>query len=269
MRAKLPWWARTWSSPILSDRWWVTRSDSRRVFTNTSIDVSYVYRNGKNIVEDSCAFDNCNTDGTFWLTNHPDGTTNALRSDYHGLVTQIQSRPTDRMNILASYTYSKSRGSIEYTQNAGADFDVSPDHFVNRYGYLSDDARHRFKIDGYYRFPWDITFGTHFYWDNGIPYNITTTDAVYSVRYLEPRGSRRMPHFYQWDAQVQKDFLLGPVRVGLIGSVYNVLNTEIATLRDGSVGSSSDIAGADNPNFNLNTAYQRPRRYEVGFRLEF
>ena len=243
---------------------------TQRIFTNTSLDVSYVYRRARNIIEDSCAFDNCNTDGTFWLTNNPGGGLGPRpRSDYHGTLVTIQSRPTDRMNILASYTYSTSKGSIEYTQNAGADFDVYPDHFVNRYGYLSDDARHRLKIDGYYRFPFDITFGTHFYWDNGIPYNVTTNDAVYSVRFLEPRGSRRLPHFYQWDAQVQKDFVIGPVRVGLIGSVYNVLNTEIAVLKDGSVGSSPDIAGADNPNFNLNTAYQRPRRYEVGFRVEF
>ncbi|MEO8431014.1 MAG: TonB-dependent receptor [Acidobacteriota bacterium] len=246
---------------------------TQRIFTNTSIDVSYVYRRARNIIEDSCAFDNCNTDGTFWLTNHPgNGLGEFPRSDYHGTLVTIQSRPTDRMNILASYTYSTSKGSIEYTQNAGADFDVFPDHFVNRYGYLSDDARHRFKIDGYYRFPFDITFGTHFYWDSGIPYNITTTDtpaAGYDVRYLEPRGSRRLPHFYQWDAQLQKDVVVGRLRIGLIGSVYNVLNTEIAVLKDGSVGTSPDVAGSDNPNFNLNTAYQRPRRYEVGFRLEF
>lgn len=242
---------------------------TQRVLTNTSIDVSYVYREGRNLIEDTCA-DQTACPGVFTLSNAPNGDPNLLRSDYHGVVVTVQSRPTDRANILLSYTYSKSRGSIEYTQNAGADFDVFPEHFVNRYGYLSDDARHRIKFDGYYRFPFDIVFGNHVYWDSGVPYNITTTgvNAGYGVEFLEPRGSRRLPHFYQWDAQLQKEFPIGPVRFSVIGSVINVLNTEIATSRDGSVGT-TDLGSPDNPQFNFNNAYQRPRSYEVGLRVDF
>jgi hypothetical protein len=243
---------------------------TQRVLANTSVDVAYVYREGRNIIEDSC-LDQSQCPGVFFLTNAPNGDPNWLRSDYHGAILTIQSRPTNRATILASYTYSKSRGSLEYTQNAGSDFDVYPVHFVNRYGYLSDDARHRVKLDGFYRFPWEITFGTHFYWDSGTPYNVTTTDtgnAGYGVQFLEPRGSRRLPHFYQWDAQVEKAFLIGPVRLGLIGSVFNVLDTEIATSRNGSVGS-TDLANPNNPQFNYNIGYQRPRRYEAGLRVEF
>lgn len=54
--------------------------------------------------------------------------------------------------------------------------------------------------------------------------------------HMEPRGSRRLPHSQQWDAQLQKDFAIGPVRADVIASVFNILNTEIATARDGSVG---------------------------------
>lgn len=243
---------------------------TQRLFTNTSVDVQYVYRQGKNIIEDSCV-DQSNCPGPFWLTNMPNGSKDYLRSDYHGAILTVQSRLTDRASILTSYAYSKSRGSLEYTQNGGADFDLFPDHFVNRYGYLSDDARHRLKIDGFYRFPWEITFGTHFYWDSGVPYNVTTAapNAGYGVQYLEPRGSRRLPHFYQWDAQIQKDFTVGPVRLGVIASIYNVLDTEIAIARDGNVGTSLDPGDPDNPTFNQNTAFQRPRRYEFGLRLEF
>src|SRR5262249_12714035 len=109
---------------------------TQRVFTNTSVDVAYVYREGRNIIEDSCVSQS-NCPGPFWLTNSPAGDPNWLRSDYHGVILTVQSRPNSRMSVLASYVYSKSRGSLEYTQNAGADFDVYPDHFVNRYGYLS------------------------------------------------------------------------------------------------------------------------------------
>ncbi len=243
---------------------------TQRLFTNTSVDVQYVYREGKNIIEDSCV-DQSNCPGPFWLTNMPNGSKDYLRSDYHGAILTVQSRLTERASILASYTYSKSRGSVEYTQNGGSDFDVFPDHFVNRYGYLSDDARHRVKLDGFYRFPWEITFGTHFYWDSGRAYNVTTAapNAGYGVEFLEPRGSRRLPHFYQWDAQIQKDFVFGPVRFGLIASIYNVLNTEIAVLKDTNVGTSLDPNNPDNEDFNKPIAFQRPRRFEFGVRLEF
>jgi hypothetical protein len=243
---------------------------TQHVFKNTSVDLAYVYREGRNIIEDSCVSQS-NCPGPFWLTNAPAGDSNWLRSDYHGVLLTIQSRLSSKMSLLASYVYSKSRGSLEYTQNAGADFDVFPDHFINRYGYLSDDARSRIKLDGYYRFPWEITLGTHFYWDSGVPYNVTTTNtpnAGYGVQFLEPRGSRRLPDYYQWDALVQKDFLVGPVRLGIIGSVFNILNTEIPVARNGSVGS-TDLSNPNNPQFNYNIDYQRPRRFEVGFRAEF
>ncbi len=243
---------------------------TQKIFSSTSVDVAYVYREGRNIIEDSCV-DQADCPGPFRLTNTPNGESNVLRSDYHGAILTVQSRLRDKASILASYTYSKSRGSVEYTQNAGADFDVFPVHFVNRYGYLSDDARHRIKIDGFYRFPWEITLGSHFYWDSGTPYNVTTTDtgnAGYGIQFLEPRGSRRLPHFSQWDAQIQKDVALGPVRLGVIASVFNLLNTEIATARNGSVGS-TDLTNPDNPQFNDNIDYQRPRSFEFGLRLEF
>ena len=248
----------------------VTFGVTRRLFTNTSVDLAYVYREGRNLIEDTCV-DQSNCPGPFFLTNTPNGDPNVLRADYHGAILTVQSRPSNRMSILASYTYSKSRGSVEYTQNFGSDFDVFPEHFVNRYGYLSDDARHRIKLDGFYRLPWDVTFGTHVYWDSGVAYNVTTTDtgnAGYGVQFLEPRGSRRLQHFYQWDAQIQKDFAVGPVRLGLIASIFNILNTEIPIAKDTSVGS-TDLTSPDNPRFNYNIDYQRPRRYEFGFRLEF
>jgi hypothetical protein len=100
---------------------------------------------------------------------------------------------------------------------------------------------------------------------------VTSTDAPtagYDVVFLEPRGSRRLPDFYQWDVQLQKDFVFGPVRFGIIGTVFNVLDTEIELTRDGSVGTGT-LANPTNARFNLPTSWQRPRRYEAGFRFEF
>lgn len=243
---------------------------TQRIFRNTSLDVTGVYRKTKNIFEDSCKFDNCETDGTFWLTNRPDGM-DVLKGRYKGVVVKVESRPSPRVNLLLTYTLSESKGSVGYTQNAGSDFDVFPDHFVNRFGYLSDDARHRVKLDGFVKLPWEFTFGTNFYWDSGTPYNVTSTrapNAGYGTVFLEPRGSRRLPDYYQWDVQLQKDFVFGPVRFGLIGSVFNVLDTEIELTRDGSVGRGT-LAHPTNARFNFPTSWQRPRRYEAGVRVEF
>lgn len=244
---------------------------TRRLFRNTSLDVAAVYRRNRNIFEDSCRVDNCQGDDTtFWLTNRPDGM-DVLRSEYKAIVVKLESRAGSWLNVLFNYTVSKSQGSVEYTQNQASDFDVFPDHFVNRFGYLSDDARHRVTASGFAKLPLGFVFGTNVYWDSGVPYNVTTTDAPnagYGVVYLEPRGSRRLPHFSQWDAQLQKDFALGPVRASVIGSVFNILDTEIATARDGSVGDGT-LDAPTNPRFNLATRWQRPRNYEVGFRLEF
>ena len=53
-------------------------------------------------------------------------------------------------------------------------------------------------------------------------------------------------------AQIQKDFAIGPVRSGVIGSVFNILDTEIATAKDGSVGDGT-LEAPTNPRFNLPT----------------
>lgn len=64
-------------------------------------------------------------------------------------------------------------------------------------------------------------------------------------------------------------FALGPVRVGVIGAVFNVLDTEIATAIDGNVGAGGTPDAPTNPRFGFATTYQRPRSYEAGFRIEF
>jgi Carboxypeptidase regulatory-like domain/TonB dependent receptor/TonB-dependent Receptor Plug Domain len=245
----------------------ITGGVTRRVFRNTSLDVTGIYRRSRKIFEDSCADEDCTH---FWLTNKPNGM-DVLKSDYRALVFKVESRPTNAMSWLLSYTLSKSRSAVEYTQNVGSDFDVFPEHFVNRYGFTSDDARHVVKLDGYVRIPWEIFVGTSVYWDSGVAYNVTrpAENAGYGLEFVEPRGSRRLPDFYRWDAQVQKDFVVGPLRLGLIGAVFNILDTEIAIQRDGNVGAGGTVEEPTNDRFNFATAWQRPRSYELGFRIEF
>ncbi|HUR81598.1 MAG TPA: hypothetical protein VM733_12585, partial [Thermoanaerobaculia bacterium] len=210
--------------------------------------------------------------------------------------------------------------SVEYTQNAGTDFDYDPEHFVNTYGYLSDDATHRFKASGFLRAPWGTTLGIDYNWRSGAAYSITaglsaacasnaarvvdTTKACnvggnlvstgpgYGTVYIEPRGSRRTDAAQQLDMQLMHEFTFGKVRAGLIGSIFNVFNSETPLSIGGSIGTYAPCGTAtnciDNPLFGISenrptyqrlavastsfgteTSWQRPRRYEVGVRFEF
>ncbi|HEX6976016.1 MAG TPA: TonB-dependent receptor, partial [Vicinamibacterales bacterium] len=276
---------------------------TQRIWTNTSLDLTAVWRDTKDIFEDSCREVDCET-GVFWLTNSPAGRSDALKAKYQGYIAKVETRPYSWLSGLLSYTYSKSQGSVEYTQNAGSDFDVYPDHFVNRYGYMSDDARNRVKASGFVRAPFGTTLGIDYSWRSGAAYSVTAAtppNAAYGTLYVEPRGSRRTPSLQQLDMQVMHELTFGRVKAGLVASVFNVFNSETATSIGGSIGTYANCrtSGATidanciaNPlwqngetrtpatgsyeklrisstTFGKETAWQRPRRYEVGVRFEF
>ena len=280
---------------------------TQRVLKNTSVDVTAEFRTQKNNFEDYCgtlAFEQ----DTCVVTNQigPEGIPQPLKSDYRGILAKVESRPFSWLDFTASWAHAKSRGSVEYNQNAGVDFDYYPVHFTNAYGYLTDDAKDRVKFNGFARLPLDFILGASWNWDSGLAYSVFRTAPVvgYGNLFLEPRGSRRLPHFNQLDMQLQKNFTFGgKYTVGLIGSVFNVLNSETITTINGNAGTRAAFAScaglsgsalsqclvnpasADSgiyvdPNqqsgaqrfsasFLRPTAFQRPRRYEVGVRFEF
>jgi hypothetical protein len=272
---------------------------TQKFWRNTSVDVTGEVRKQKDLFEDYCGSLQNGFLASCVITNHPGfdvGATEKPRADYHGLVTKVESRPYQWLDLLASWTHARSRGTVdgEATQNASADFDIYPVHFQNYYGYLSDDARNRIKLDGYVHLPLDFTVGANYYWDDGTPYSVfqtaSTTSATgvvlpYGTYFIEPRGSRRLPNFSQLDLQVQKDFRISNMKLGIIGSVFNVFNDETAAAINGNAGSRAIVDPATGmllisgnqqtginriaSGFGQPTAWQRPRRYEVGLRLEF
>jgi hypothetical protein len=256
---------------------------TQRTGRDSSLDITGIWKQTHDIFEDSCVNGTCIGDTRFWMTNHPAGE-DVLKQKYYGVVSKYEWHPSWG-NVLASYTWSKSFGSVEYTQNAGADFDLFPVNFINRYGYLSDDARHRVKLDGFVRVPYGFIVGANWYWDSGTPFNVTATCSTTNVNanatlkalcptypgitppalengtiFVEPRGDRRLSHFKQLDVQVQKDFTLAGQTFSLIGSLFNAFNKETVIGRNGTFTSSV---------FTTSNSWQRPRRYEVGVRYEF
>lgn len=224
------------------------------------------------------------------FTACPHNECGVFRSEYQGFVAKVESRPTSKADVTVSWVHGKAQGSTANDNGAGQNvsgaFNYFPINFTNYFGYTPDDTKDRVKVNGYYSLPWQFTLGGSYYWDNGSPWSVTQTNAAgFGTVFLEPRGSRRLPHFHQLDLQLQKDFNVGPVKLGLIGSVLNVLNTEIGLTINGNAGTRAITDPATgklliDPNqqtganrlaagFRRYTSFQRPRRYEAGVRIEF
>lgn len=240
-------------------------SFERQIFDRTSLTLTYVDKETKDLFEDTCIENFPTPDPnaechSYFMANLGD---DVLTRDYEGLILTFESRATNWMTLLASYTYSKSRGSVEYTQNAGVDFDLFPDHYANTYGYLSDDRRHRVKLNGFFRLPLDFVVGFDAFWSSKFAYDFLEAAPVYGDSFVEPRGSRRANDNYQLDVEVKKGFQFGKIRTEVIATIFNLLDDERPTgvCERETCGGGLELGDA--------TTYQLPRSYEIGLRLEF
>jgi Carboxypeptidase regulatory-like domain/TonB dependent receptor/TonB-dependent Receptor Plug Domain len=220
---------------------------TQRIGSNTSLDVTGLWRKSDNMFEDACFDEDCHF---YWMTNKPNGL-DVLQSEYKGAIVKLESRPFSWLSGTMSYTWSESEGSVEYTQNAGADFDVYPAHYVNRLGALSDDARHRVKASGFIRAPFGTTFGLDGFWESGSPDDVTAdlgvlgAPAGYGTLFLLPRGTRRLESLHRLDFQAIHEFDLGKVNIGLIGTVHNLLGSDAVTNLGSSIGGYAPCIGGD------------------------
>jgi hypothetical protein len=239
----------------------------REVARRTSVEVSYVAKATRDLIEDTCS-------GTLeGLTMYDPGycphyviaNLDGLRRDYHGVSLKLETRATDRMWLLASYTWSTWKGSLNYSAGNAQDFDFCPELCINRYGYKLGDRRHRVKLNSYFMLPASLTLGVDAIWES--PYAYTKMQAApnapYGAEFLEPRGSRRANSNSQLDLSLTYRLNLGKVGAELIGSVVNAMGSEQA------ITVCEDINGCGDYAFSNATDWQRPRRFEVGFRLEF
>ncbi len=249
--------------PTYADEWIV--GIERELTRRTSIGLTYVNKETLDIFEDTCN-GNLPTPAVgadcdyYVMANLP-----GLTRDYSGFILDFESRFADWIHILASYTHSESEGNVAYTQNAGVDFDIYPDHFDNSYGYLGDHRKHRFKANGYVDLPLDFTLGFEAFWSSPGVYTATEASEIYGRIFTERRGSRRINDNYGLHLQAAKGFTFGrDLRFELIASVFNALDDEqvgtVCTRVEGCAGGLDLDAAA---------TYGQPRRYEAGVRFEF
>ena len=241
-------------------------SFERELLHRTSLEVGYIWKSTNNLYDDTCAGNypvpTPDAECSYYVVaNLPE-----VRQDYRAWTLRLESRALDRLHVLASYVNSESRGSTNMTHGYTGDFDVYPYHFDNRNGFLQDHSRHRVKVNGFVLLPYDFSLAFGGYWRSEFrwtPDDPTFPGLPYGTVFTEPRGSRRGDSYGQLDLQVGKGFRLGPTRLRLFGAVINALDSEQPT------GVCEMVTGCGEFEPGEATAWQQPRRYELGVRLEF
>lgn len=246
-------------------------SYEREVGQRASVELTFVDKKTRDLFEDTCAGNYpVPTEGAdcseYLLGNLP-----GLARDYQGFIVRYETRSFSWLTLLASYTYSKSEGNLEWSEGESEDFDLYPWHFENRYGYLRDHRAHRFKLNGfiYIKGDWTIAFDgiweSAFRWEPlAFPFDVMNPSFWYGVYFTEPRGSREGFSASNLDLQLSKGFTISNrVRLVAIGSVYNTFSTENA------IAVCSAVSGCGQYETGEASAWSLPRSYELGFRIEF
>ncbi|MBK9088371.1 MAG: hypothetical protein IPL90_04700 [Holophagales bacterium] len=110
----------------------------------------------------------------------------------------------------------------------------------------------------------ETNLGLNYTYRSGFPWAYFISDPSWGTFYQEPRGSRRGPVLHNLDLNLEKriplSFASNRLSVSVIGSVYNVFNTEQITSYQGDRGNTA---------YGQPTAWVQPLRYELGFRIDF
>jgi hypothetical protein len=248
-----------------ADQWVVAYE--QEIFRRTSLELSYVNKVGRDMFDDTC---NGNVPEPtpdvpcdfLVISNLPQ-----IRFDYEGWMLRFESSGLDWLHLLASWVVSDSKGSMDLNHSGTGNFDFYPHHFVNRYGYLSDHSRHRVKINGYVLLPYEFTIAVGGFWDSDwrwTPIDPTTSPEMrWGSVFLEPRGNREEGPYHQLDLQFGKGFHIGPVHLELLARLINALDSEHTWWVCNKINGCGDFEMGDA------IEWQQPRRYEVGFRVEF
>jgi hypothetical protein len=246
----------------------------REVGRRASIEFTYVNKKTKDLMEDTCDGNiptpSADASCDFFVVGNLPG----LERDYQAFIVKYETRSFDWLTLLTSYTYSTSEGNVDAGIVNTPAFDVYPWHFDNRFGYLQDDRRHRFKLNGFFNIKGDWTIGFGYFYSSDFRWEpqATTSDNIeippWGSWYVEPRGSQKANANHQLDLQVSKGFTLGRTRLVLIGSVINALDNEEITAVCGSVSGCTNTDG-DFVDTGGPIDWQTPMRFELGFRVEF
>ncbi|MGQ9752487.1 MAG: TonB-dependent receptor [Thermoanaerobaculaceae bacterium] len=274
-----------------------------------AIGVKYIYRDLGRIIEDSLGFDQ-----GYYIGNPGEG---LLRSSwdmtypyqfpvpdpkriFKGVELTARKRFSNNWSLIASYLWSKLEGNYDGTfqvstgqldPNLNSAFDYAEFQVHNR-GYLSNDRRHQFKVDGYYTFPFNLTVGLSGYFRDGVPITAMGYSTAYQnwEYYLSRRGAFGRTDD-EWEADLHLDYPVNVagVQVKFLADVFNLFNRQGEVSRNMRYDLGEDYGVIDydtgnilppirpgdpnkpptNPAFNTPNSWQAPRSVRFGVRVSF
>ena len=161
---------------------------------------------------------------------------------YDGLQITATQRPTKASLLIASYTYSQSKGNypgLFSTETGQNDPNITslydlPDLMANRYGPLGLDRTHNIKVDGFYQFDLkkagQIVAGASLRGQSGIAHNVLGAHPTYGSgeAYLLPRGAAaRSPFTSELDARISYGHrLTKTTQLEAFVNVFNLFNQQ-------------------------------------------
>ncbi|OFV79573.1 MAG: hypothetical protein A2Y78_11345 [Acidobacteria bacterium RBG_13_68_16] len=230
------------------------------------------------------------------------------RRTFTGIELTARKRFADNWQLLASYLYSRLEGNYDgnfqastnqVDPNINSAYDYA-EFEVNTRGWLTNDRRHQFVLNGTYRFPFGLDLGLSAYYRTGIPVTAMGYDYWYNnwELYLSRRGMwDRTDSEYEMNLHLGYPLKLGGVEINLLLDVFNLIDRQGETARDtrydlwqvldvinyetGEVlppikkGTpctslvSADNAFTCNSVFNTANAWQDPRSVRLGVRITF
>jgi hypothetical protein len=248
-----------------------TVSLERELFKDTSLSVAYIWRDWKNIIgvvdnlatyqatnfpvdvldtttntvvtRDYPVWDLTSGDAhEFYITNVKEGTTPYVLDKpyrrYRGLEILFNKRFSNRWQLLASYVYSKTKGTIDndWANDIGWNKRDSlilgdPNFWINADGKATFDPTHMIKIQGTYVLPFEINFNLYFraVTGNAWTQRFRSSSSDFSqgrvTFFAEERGKYHYPMEKTLDMRLEKTFqLAGKYRLGVFFDVINVFN---------------------------------------------
>ena len=181
----------------------------------------------------------------------------------------------ERTFFNASYTWSQYRGNFDQDNTnsvtdsntfIGSSFYADgPGQYTwdNKWGTLSGDRPHIFKMYGYYTTDWKANIGAFLVAQSGKPWETwsssfygqgTGSDSVASGAYAEPAGSRRSPSHWQLDLNYTQDFKIGSMPlVKFRADLFNVFDKQ---------------TGYNYGPFDYSALYGQPRSFYLPRRLQ-
>ena len=146
-------------------------------------------------------------------------------SRYHEFESTLRVRPNEKINVNASYVYSRARGDLNTIGQVYVPFE-QPVIRSNAVANLPSNVPSRFITWAQLKVPWKITVSPVFDIHSGFPYS----DYDVLQNYVGVPNSQRFPTFFAADVKAGKDFrisFLPWVRNHMLRgaiAVYNVTN---------------------------------------------